>query len=1060
MRLGGAAPDVLPEIGPPNLEQSIGMPTSGPGLGLLPRTLFKGLELFNERIGEPFGAGVAVTLPDLFKGELTRGDEAIERYRELPIYAQMAAELPLGGPVANVPLAGAKTAVRAGARQIGRNIPRNIPTITPPRPAPGAGSLTPSSVPGAIISKDPVLTDLPGLQHTMDINFQDNWMRTLGQKLDKMPQVMEQINPSAAAIAPEERMMIGRMILMDAAESRATAAVAYLEELGRPFRVDRLGRVTNVAISEGTSPYIGDVLTAPQGYPLNATQAEYARRAHSLLQQNLTSLKSRGVEVAEQLDFSDAIRQINVSVEMGAGRYFPRIPIGTVQRGGKGRMRIGKKITQQQERIWESQKQGVEEGGVAYMTDPTEVMRLTLEAAGKAEADQLLANNIRSVPGIKIGSEVGRGEAMVSHPAFRNVVMPQEMADNINRVIGDKPLEVIGRISNVQDVIRALGTGLDPGFLLIQGVITAPYRPVAWGKAAGVSMASVINPKFASLYLTRPENQAVIQRMVSTSSVPFGSSEFLIASQRGLGKVPVAGAAFRRAGTAFNTYLDVARIELHKSLSHIAKSDSELRELTNVIDQIVGLSSSRALGVTANRRALEGAFGLFAPRYQRAGTALMGSLAQGGVRGRIARRAVGQFLFGSAALMTGVAMATGQWDLLDPRQGKNGVPKLFDPRTGGFLSVRMGDSQVGVGGVTVSILRRFGNVGEEITEGDLLGTLGAGLQSYRGLAAPLTSDVIDVTIGRRFMGEETRSPIGALQVLAQDVLPFPAQPFAEAAIQRELQGRDVNYPGPESPIASFLGLRERGLTAGELRRDARDDDAKNSGLMRLDGQPVREWKDLNRAQQRDAEKNNPDLQRLSAQADELRYYQSSAEKRRILDDQESNRQQRVDRITALARSLWNGAPNMTRQKYDDQRGRIMTEYSAKRELLWKQQSRLENAGSLEQWKAENQRPEDQALDAYYEKRDKFLKQRPFMTSQDWQMLEVTMYQWLENTYGPQIRTYDLQQRDTWLEDMPPVVQLVEELRRQMIEGAGRPWFSGYRNQVRPLGQRQQVGAAR
>jgi hypothetical protein len=1008
------------------------------------------------------------------------------------------------------------------------------------------------------------LPELPTVEQVLAVNFKEDWGRAVGQRLSRVPvvgkQAFEQANPSVMAMDRSHQGIIAYQTLRDSGESATAAAMAPLDELRNTFQVDELGKVLNVNVPKGTSPYIQDVLTFPGAYPLSPAQLEYASRAKGLLDKSLAQQIEAGVKVKPIMSFDDAARKISLDVDIGEGRYFPRIPTGKVVKDeavdlGRAPVRgaIGATQTQAKHRSWPSARESIEQGNNVLLADPTETMRITLSAGRRAIADKRLADFTRKQPGVNTrverlkqqfpevvrareqalfaernrvfavnalrrairgqpqppgtmerlsrdfpdivedirrveGRELSerltlgrplskldevedlskrriaeanaayqRGlqrtgvapdpvtEATLDQPAFRGLIIPKQMAEQINTHLLDQAPEVLQKISNFNDVLRMLETGLDPGFILIQGAIPLMFRPQRWAKAVTVTAQSLSDPAVAARYFQLPENRAIMTRMVDFGSAPLSSSEFVTGAGV-LGQLPGIGPAFRRGADLFNTYLDVSRIEMHKALGAIAGDDDAYRQLTNSIDQMLGVTSTRQLGVTPTRRAVEGALLAYAPRYRRAGASFIASIIRGGVRGQVARKALAHFVFGSMAFMTSMAVALGQFDLLDPEKGKNGIPPMYDIRFGRFLSVRIGDSYVGVGGVTVSSLRLLANISRGLSDDGVKGAASTAFRSFRGLTSPFSSDVLDLATGKAgFTEEDTRTPMGIARMAARDVLPFYVEPFATGAIDK-LEGAARRMPGVEAFVTNLIGTREREITPFERRSMQRDALAESSDQTTLEGEPVREWLDMNRAQQKEAERASEELQQLALEIEDSNFRRASKNKRDRLTAQRDERENFEAEMTKNAHNLAAGVAGMSRWRYDKERSRIRAEHRGATGMLWVLRG-LSEAGAVadfEKWVRKNQRPEDAALDAYFERRAKLEDAIPVLDSRKWEAVEAALSKWLLNTYGSPARDYVLDHKDDWILDLPELARNVEQFRAQAIQTGS--WLRRYRDQ--------------
>jgi hypothetical protein len=419
------------------------------------------------------------------------------------------------------------------------------------------------------------------------------------------------------------------------------------------------------------------------------------------------------------------------------------------------------------------------------------------------------------------------------------------------------------------------------------------------------------------------------------------------------------------------------------------------------------------------------------------------SIFRGGLRGKIARQALSHFIFGSMAFMSGLAIALGQSDRLDPRKGRNGIPRMYDIRYGDFLSVKIGGSIIGVGGVTVSYLRLLGNLSRGLSDDGVKGVALTAFRSLRGLTSPFSSDVIDLVTGKAgYTEEDTRTPAGLAKMAASDILPFYVEPFVTSAIE-ELEGVKRQDVGIETFIFNLIGTRERGISPFEQRMMAREQWSINSGLTTLEGEVVREWTDMNRFQQKEAERQEPKLAQLIEEIDDLNYRRADRNTRVELDVVREEREGFEAEMTGIAESLIRGVPDATRRWYDKERKRLRDEHHGATNVLWAIRA-LGDAGSVEalqKWILENQRLEDAVSDLYFENRGKMQDAIPVLTSLDWDRIDAELDKWLLQTYGSAIRDYVLAHKDDWILSMPEEVRVVELQRQREIES--RMWFRFY-----------------
>ena len=895
----------------------------------------------------------------------------------------------------------------------------------------------------------PLLPELPTMDDVLTTNFRENWLRKLGSAAANVPGIKQtigkQLNPSLLAKTPADRAVIAYRGLQDASDTAVVGAMAQLRAMGRVWEVDAVGKALNVKVPEGMSPYIGDILTHPHLYPLSREQRHWTDIAHELLETRFARLRAKGIDIGE-LTFDEPENAISMVIQTGPirGRYFPRIPL-KVEAPGLKPLKIGRIQSQLASRSFPTQELGVA-AGIHYMPDPSDTLELTLKAAYRLERDKMFSDYVRNeakaavrgLPPTHIARRVPGFERFTGD--FR---LPTEWANAIEEHFQDTGQLWLRTAGNIADVSRVLGTGFDPGYGLIQGSLILASNPKAWGRAVAKSFEVLFSPKTMHKYMT--DNIDTIQRMVDAQSAPLQSGAAdIIGLERGglLRKVPGVRPVVDRATEMFNSFMDVGRIELHKAWADRATTDVEYRRLTNVIDHLSGISSSRALGVGATRRQIEGAFILFAPRYRRAVAALMTDIASGGVAGQLAARAVAALTLGGMAVTSAIAMGLGQEDrVLTP--GRNGIPLMFDPTTSGFMTVEIAGRNVGIGGGVRSMVGQAGRLaagirGQQAMPGGVLGAVEAVKRNVRGTASPIGSLAFDVIGGKSFMGEDIdlTNPRDVGQLVANRTLPFAVQGYVEAALDPT-----VDMPGPVAGAAGYVGLREFPVSEFQTQRERRDKMAAGSGLKTQEGQPVQKWEQLNVTQKRELGRSSPELQEQTERVETLGQRTMGKAERQRTSVEEKGRVKFEGDMEVNAVHLANGL--ISRKEYDEKVDDLRNRYRGVTGTLW--ELRLASEGKTEaEMKAEirkRAKPEDVAYGDYW---DEYFAQRermgPHMDSKAWKALDVYMRKWLEARYSPQIVQYVLARRNDWINDLPPAAREMET-KAQAERDSGR-WFKG------------------
>jgi hypothetical protein len=295
--------------------------------------------------------------------------------------------------------------------------------------------------------------------------------------------------------------------------------------------------------------------------------------------------------------------------------------------------------------------------------------------------------------------------------------------------------------ANANSALRFFKTTFDLGAPLIHGLPVLFRNPEAWGKATVMHVRGFLDEGVRARYvadnateiaemldygmhigstemtqamtkggwLARVPNMAQSALDESMGQIPFvGTGERL---QKGLSKPfqaggKIVGRAASGAQSAFETYLDVARIEMFKGLKQTAmrspnpkKAMAELAQFTN---KVTGVTSSRGMGIGATQRNLEGSLLMFSPQYTRATAALFMDITTGGLRGEQARRAIASLFMSQVVLHAAVQTAMGKEMNLIP--GSGDFLKSQIPGT---------DTLIGFGGKSNALMNMAGDVAQQ-----------------------------------------------------------------------------------------------------------------------------------------------------------------------------------------------------------------------------------------------------------------------------------------------------------------------------------------------------------
>ncbi len=752
--------------------------------------------------------------------------------------------------------------------------------------------------------------NVPKIADIMNSDFVDNWGRRFARRIFALPGarrsgIGEQINPSVLADTPIAKVTIAYKKLQETGTSAATAGVAPLRALGKVWDWDNeTGRALNVRTKQGTQSedHILDVLSKPDNYRLTPEQKRWVETWREIREDRISELSKSGINL-KLLSYVGDVREGPMDVMMGSkGEYFPRIVMKQFDDAGNqvNISPIGREMTQEKVRMLPNAKDGVEQG-FGYMNDPNDVVEYTLKAAHQMQVDADFAKYIttavdpktkKKMFGARVAEKTRRdptdsgpqleetwnlGQASKSNEMminittpgigkrFRGIIVDDDVRRALDELVKDVGNPYLSSVETVANMSRFLQTGIDPGYLMIQGQVLAARNTRIFFKSAMQSMKAFwTDPDVLQKYLR--DNADVVQEMINSGSSPFLASEYTSAATTGFlhnwskraGARGSVGNFAQRASASFNTFMDVARIELWKAMSSDVKikfagsgeamnikRSQELGALANVVDHMVGISSSRSLGVSATRRQLEGAVLLYAPRYRRAVGALMVDALQGGTRGDVARRSLAHLAGSAMFFMGGIAFLLGLRDPANkdrapitgtatPVKGMQWAPfdikmwPIFNPTDPRFMTIRIGKTEMGLGGAFVSnikILSRFAaGLGEAQGVVEKVKSLARETgRSFRGSSAPATSLGWALAADADYFGDPVRTVPGALTLATERLTPFwmapyliegfidpidPARAEGDGSFQEYREQVKKRMPGLERGVASYVGARE------------------------------------------------------------------------------------------------------------------------------------------------------------------------------------------------------------------------------------------------------------
>ena len=442
----------------------------------------------------------------------------------------------------------------------------------------------------------------------------------------------------------------------------------------------------------------------------------------------------------------------------------------------------------------------------------------------------------------------------------------------------------------VSSAARTAMAATDIGAPMIHGLPVLLTKPGVWSEAATAALAIWKDPAVMARYIDA--HWDTYQKLLSRNGVHGGGSEYVEAMQQGGilqqlvskgGQAPVVGPAARgvesylsSAERNFNGFILISKMLMYEALEPVAirkGGEAALDQLVSHVGKLTGTVSMASMGTNPTMRELLGGFVLFAPRYRMAIYGLMKDVFDfKNFRGELARESLGKMLTGGLIAYSVIATKAHQ------------KPKL-DPRKSDFLTLEIGDSNIGIGSGFVSLakftaaLLAGGGKDFEFTAKNILGHMADKTGRFvRGQSAPTSSMGWDLVSGRNYIGEPTKGVMPLLKnSIATHITPFWAQGLM-----------DMPRPGWHASVAEFGGMRTFPVSSYERAVDAAD--IHSQAAYNLN------FRELNRLQQETIRRDNPGVQamfdessrvwRERGRADEITLYREEQKKVRDIYDEE------------------------------------------------------------------------------------------------------------------------------------------------------------------------------
>jgi len=496
-----------------------------------------------------------------------------------------------------------------------------------------------------------------------------------------------------------------------------------------------------------------------------------------------------------------------------------------------------KAIRQAYQAVYQSRKDFIDDTLNAVRLETDELLK-----AGKTELKGLKGQyNLLARPYMEPGKQIFGGLAKFRmHPAFRNRIFDKEVVDIAEKALGDRGNQWLKNMANISGTGRLLIAAMDFSAPFIQGLAVLGRNPLAWSKGVVRQFEFFAKPQNLMKYMDDPSVRAIASErwFYGGSRSSFEFFEALKPVQELVGKVPVAGRVgqraiaqtYGRAEAAFTGFGEVARNEMWKALRHKAVKEGALddnlaRELARTVDRMTGVMSMEALAIGRVQTDFENAFLFFAPRYTRAGMSFVTDVFKGGMTGAEARKALGSMMASGMAMYYGICTTLGQKPNLDINSAR-------------FMTVKIGDSHVGIGGIFYSLGRLAANVAGTAMEepADFLSMSrfdNPFIKFMFSRSAPLTGFTVGAVVERKnFFGEPLESIGDWGKFMAEKALPI--------AMQRAIL--EPEHRQPAVFISELMGGRTFPKSAWELQEETKESISQSEHGMSYDELDILEKK--------------------------------------------------------------------------------------------------------------------------------------------------------------------------------------------------------------------------
>lgn len=596
--------------------------------------------------------------------------------------------------------------------------------------------------------------------------------------------------------------------------------------LRKPFEI-KDGQITNIEAAPGKSRYISDVFEGlqrdPAAYRLTPEQ-QAAFEAIQALEKDFSRLEKK-YKIGNRFDNEGSAADL-ADAPTESGPYFPRIvtsrPGGTTSGLTRGAS-VGSKAFFEKPRLFETEAEGWARG---FRYEPDIVNRLTtrVERLYKRIADKRLAEDpalegktrkdVEAQLKESFAEELASGEmtekkisqiadsiqsrGTVYAPAFFNKIFPEATANQLNKAFPKSQSALRRAAVSVNDALKGLQLGMDLGVGFIQGQALLSRHPFIWGKAQVNSITAMFRPEQFPNYVR--QNIEAVRELAQLGSGVGRLEEYMAGIGKGglLSKVPVVKQVIKPFERQFQTYLDVAKIEMWKGLRETTPRE-QWSDVVQSLESIISSGRMEGVGVSAGRNLLERIL-LLAPAYYRGGLNHIAGVAEKGVAGQVLRRSLTAYATAGAVLYYGLGKSAGMSD--------EELKRRMNPMRTDFMDIKVKSRgrtlNVGFGGFYRSLLRLMGNIAKTSMEhpenwASLSPKKNPIIQWYRGHAGPVVSQAWDQFSGKDYLGHDVD-----VSSTVRSITPLAIQ---------AMKGK-VGQPSPvaEEVAGQFIGSRVRQIT--------------------------------------------------------------------------------------------------------------------------------------------------------------------------------------------------------------------------------------------------------